>query len=260
MKQVTMESVKQRIAVLESAGKIVGVLGLGGEFELACLRELVSVTEQRDAVVRELAELKNNFNLDVLEKPVWDEYLKYDKEDGIFIWKKRSEKHFQNKRAMSVWNAKYSGKLAGSVHTSKCGHMSIYITINNKKYNAHRVAWEMVNGAIPDGMSIDHIDHNPLNNSIVNLRLATEEEQKKNYPMNIKNKSGYVGVSLCKKTNKWRARISKDGKTIELGESENINEAIALRKAAEKELNFHENHGKGRCFSSQLRESKGAQS
>ncbi|MDU7196966.1 MAG: hypothetical protein E6288_03225 [Enterobacteriaceae bacterium] len=60
MKQVTMESVKQRIAVLESAGKIVGVLGLGGEFELACLRELVAVTEQRDAVVVEMAALKSN--------------------------------------------------------------------------------------------------------------------------------------------------------------------------------------------------------
>ena len=57
MKQVTMESVKQRIAVLESAGKIVGVLGLRGEFELACLRELVAVTEQRDAVVAENAVL-----------------------------------------------------------------------------------------------------------------------------------------------------------------------------------------------------------
>ena len=248
-----MESIRQRINELTYTG----VVSLRGEFELACLRELVAVTEQRDALVVEMAELKDSLHLDKSEKPVWDEYLKYDKEDGVFIWKKRSEKHFQTKRSMNVWNAKYSGKAAGSIHTSKCGYMSIYITINKKKYKAHRVAWEMINGDIPDGMSIDHIDHNSLNNSILNLRLATEEDQKKNYPMNIKNKSGHVGVSLCKKTNKWRARISKNGKTVELGESENINEAIALRKAAEKELNFHENHGKGRSLSSQLRESKG---
>ncbi|MDU1029344.1 MAG: hypothetical protein E7A50_07605 [Clostridiales bacterium] len=57
MKQVTMESVKQRIADLESAGKIVGGLSLSSEFELACLRELVAVTEQRDAVVAENAVL-----------------------------------------------------------------------------------------------------------------------------------------------------------------------------------------------------------
>ena len=54
MKQVTMESVKQRMAVLESAGKIVGVLGLGGEFELACLRELVAVTEHSERVSKSL--------------------------------------------------------------------------------------------------------------------------------------------------------------------------------------------------------------
>ncbi|XWJ91372.1 HNH endonuclease signature motif containing protein [Phytobacter ursingii] len=254
MKQVTMESVKQRISELTYTG----VQSLRGEFELACLRELVAVTEQRDAVVVEMNELKNKLNLDKTKAPIWSEYLEYDKEDGIFIWKKRSEKHFKTKRDMNVWNTKYSGRLAGNVHTSKCGYMSLYITINNKKYSAHRIAWEMVNGVIPDGMSIDHLDHNPLNNSILNLRLATEEEQKKNYPMNINNKSGYVGVSWCKKTNKWRARISRNGKIIELGESKNINEAIELRKAAEKELNFHENHGKGYSFSSQLRESKGA--
>lgn len=58
MKQVTMESVKQRIADLESAGKVVGGLSLSSEFELACLRELAAVTEQRDALVAEMAVLK----------------------------------------------------------------------------------------------------------------------------------------------------------------------------------------------------------
>jgi hypothetical protein len=58
MKQVTMESVQKRIADLESAGKVVGGLSLSSEFELACLRELVAVTEQRDALVVENVELK----------------------------------------------------------------------------------------------------------------------------------------------------------------------------------------------------------
>ena len=61
MKQVTMESVKQRIADLESAGKVVGGLSLSSEFELACLRELVAVTEQRDALVVEMSIVKNDY-------------------------------------------------------------------------------------------------------------------------------------------------------------------------------------------------------
>lgn len=58
MKQVTMESVQKRIADLESAGKVVGGLSLSSEFELACLRELVAATEQRDALVVEMAAIK----------------------------------------------------------------------------------------------------------------------------------------------------------------------------------------------------------
>lgn len=46
-----MESVKQRISELTYTG----VQSLRGEFELACLRELVAVTEQRDALVLENA-------------------------------------------------------------------------------------------------------------------------------------------------------------------------------------------------------------
>ncbi|MHB9331895.1 ead/Ea22-like family protein [Phytobacter ursingii] len=55
MKQVTMESVKQRISELTYTG----VQSLRGEFELACLRELVAVTEQRDALVAENTSQKN---------------------------------------------------------------------------------------------------------------------------------------------------------------------------------------------------------
>lgn len=50
-----MESVKQRISKLASRGNAEHALGLtlNEEFELACLRELVAVTEQRDALVVE---------------------------------------------------------------------------------------------------------------------------------------------------------------------------------------------------------------
>jgi uncharacterized coiled-coil protein SlyX len=54
MKQITMESIRQRIADLESAGKVVGGLSLSSEFELACLRELVAVTEHSERVSKSL--------------------------------------------------------------------------------------------------------------------------------------------------------------------------------------------------------------
>ena len=42
-----------------------------------------------------------------------------------------------------------------------------------KTYYEHQVIWASVNGAIPEGMVIDHIDRNRSNNSIHNLRLTT---------------------------------------------------------------------------------------
>lgn len=73
MKQVTMESVKQRISKLASRGNAEYALGLtlNEEFELSCLRELVAVTEQRDALVAENAVLKSAFNpVDIPEDAV----------------------------------------------------------------------------------------------------------------------------------------------------------------------------------------------
>ena len=49
-----------------------------------------------------------------------------------------------------------------------------------KNLKEHRVIFEMHNGAIPEGLQIDHIDRNPSNNLIGNLRLATGSENRRN--------------------------------------------------------------------------------
>ena len=45
----------------------------------------------------------------------------------------------------------------------------------NRKY-VHRAVWEAFNGPIPDGLQINHIDENKLNNSLTNLSLVTPRE------------------------------------------------------------------------------------
>jgi len=48
--------------------------------------------------------------------------------------------------------------------------------------------------------------------------------------------SGYVGVSWCKRTNKWRAHITVQGKMLDLGRYLLIDDAIAARQEKESSL------------------------
>jgi hypothetical protein len=43
------------------------------------------------------------------------EFLDYDPPTGVLRWKQRQRKWFSSKRACSIWNALYAGKVAGSV-------------------------------------------------------------------------------------------------------------------------------------------------
>lgn len=56
----------------------------------------------------------------------------------------------------------------------KCGIKTnpyLGLTINNKTKLIHRIIWECVNGEIPKGYDIHHIDGNTMNNSIYNLQI-----------------------------------------------------------------------------------------
>jgi len=59
-----------------------------------------------------------------------------------------------------------------------------YLRVNlaygiNKKMLVHRIVWESFNGPIPDDMDVDHIDDNPQNNALSNLRLLSHQDNVK---------------------------------------------------------------------------------
>ena len=59
-----------------------------------------------------------------------------------------------------------------------------YLRVNlaygiNKKMLVHRIVWESFNGPIPDDMDVDHIDGNPQNNALSNLRLLSHQDNLK---------------------------------------------------------------------------------
>jgi len=132
-----------------------------------------------------------------------------------------------------------AGTEVGSVHHSGYRHTFL----NKKTHQVHRIIWMMEYGEYPDGY-IDHIDGNPLNNRIENLRVVSQKINTRNSSKKSSNTSGHIGVSWCKQVSKWRAQISTDAGRKHLGDFENIEDAVLARKNADSLNGYHENHGR----------------
>lgn len=107
----------------------------------------------------------------------------------------------------------------------------------------HQIAWFLIYGEWPIGYQIDHEDRNRLNNSPLNMRKVSCVENSRNRKRQYNNKSGVSGVTFSKEKNKWVARINDGKKRIYLGSYESFDLAVRVRKNAESELGYHENHG-----------------
>jgi len=121
-------------------------------------------------------------------------------------------------------------------------------TINGNSYKLHRLIWIYHNGPIPEGMQIDHINHDRQDNRIENLRLVeNSQENLRNMSMINSNSSGHMGVCYLNGytgRKSWHAYIYVNNKKIGLGKYITKEEAIKVRKEAEEKYGFHPNHGK----------------
>jgi hypothetical protein len=96
-------------------------------------------------------------------------------------------------------------------------HHTGYLSVMHLKkfYMVHRLVWLYHHGFMPP--MLDHIDGNPVNNRIENLRIATATQNQQNKGMQKNNTSGIKGISFFKPSRKWRAQIKVNGKNIYLG-------------------------------------------
>lgn len=85
-----------------------------------------------------------------------------------------------------------TGKSAGYSNPN----IGFRIRLNKKVWYVHRIIYHMFYGQIPDGMVIDHIDGNPFNNRIENLRCTTQAINTRNRCISKRNKTGITGVSV----------------------------------------------------------------
>lgn len=67
------------------------------------------------------------------------------------------------------------------VPSERNGYLRLNFSYEKKNYkrSLHRILYETFIGQIPEGMLVDHIDGNRLNNSLSNLRLVTQSDNMK---------------------------------------------------------------------------------
>lgn len=112
----------------------------------------------------------------------------------------------------SFGNAKrYKDDVVGTIRHNKKSDKKVWIAkVNKIPYVIHRVVWYIVNGELSEEKVIDHIDGNPLNNKIANLRLVSFEINCRNQARQKNNSSGKTGVHFD--GNYWVAQWNENGK------------------------------------------------
>lgn len=144
-----------------------------------------------------------------------DALFKYDAEQGLIFWKVDKGRAKKDNEAGTTRKNNYKD-----------------IKFNGKRTSYARVCWCLYHGNIPQH-TIDHIDGNPQNNRISNLRDVTHADNMKNYPVPSHNTHGYKGVKFDKRSDKWAAAINYEGERVWLGTFRNVEEAAQAYKEAE---------------------------
>lgn len=174
--------------------------------------------------------------------------LQYDPATGELSWRYREIDQEKPLSGQKSFNNRFAGKPAGWV-MPKSGY--VRLLLKGRRYLAHRVIWKMMTGEEPE--QVDHENGDRLDNRWENLRAADNSINMRNQRIPKNNTSGHMGVKFNENPNqaktysggkRWEAVISINGKQKRIGRYHTKEEAVAARKAAEKVLNYHPNHGR----------------
>lgn len=175
-------------------------------------------------------------------------YFNYDSQTGALSVKERPRTDFTT-RCTYVRHKNLVGRTVGS--PNKQGY--IKVCIDGHYHSAHRIAWLMVHGEwvkYPD-FEIDHINGDPADNRLANLRRVTKSKNQRNGGKRANNTSGVHGVNWKPKYNSkpgdgyWVARIWNGPRHVYLGSFKDIQHAQIARRAAERVLGFTDVEARG---------------
>ncbi|TJZ91511.1 HNH endonuclease [Paracoccus gahaiensis] len=133
------------------------------------------------------------------------DWLLYDRQTGRFTWKIMGREWFDTERQQANRNKRCAGKAAFTSAQSK-GHLCA--EIRGRTYLAHQVAWALEYGYWPPE-DIDHINGDPSDNRINNLRAVSRS-------INAKNRRGTRQNSniMITASGSFKVKIQINGKSI----------------------------------------------
>jgi len=161
------------------------------------------------------------------------ELIEYDPATGRLTWRERAG------------NKKHNNRWAGRpalARRQKHGHLGGMVL--RRVAMAHRVAWAIHYGEWPAG-TIDHINGDPSDNRINNLRVVTPHQNSMNRHKKVGTTSNFHGVYYCRRDKRFYAFVKHKCKTHYVGcfsdeeEAARARDIVALRLRGEfAVLNF----------------------
>lgn len=163
------------------------------------------------------------------------ECLSYNPSTGALTWKRRPREHFPTERGFLSWNARFPGRRAGTVNDQGYRQIKLFGVMRAE----HRLVWLLVYGEWPS-QQIDHINREPHDNRLANLRDVSNAENARNAKEARDTASGVKGVTWNCASRKWQARIHDHaGRRLNLGFYEDVKDAIRARSSANETMKYH---------------------
>lgn len=169
--------------------------------------------------------------------------VNYDQFTGAMTWKPRDT----SKPRSKWWNTRFAGKKCGALNDQGYQQVNYYDPNTGARlsFKAHRIAWFIVHGRLPDG-DIDHINQNRSDNRIENLRDVSRSINQRNSSLRSTNRSGVSNVWWNRQEGKWQAGVGVNNKKHYIGLYSDLDEAEKAVKAFREQNGFTANHGRKR--------------
>lgn len=164
--------------------------------------------------------------------------INYDPITGLCAWRNRPIEHFYRRQDWITWNKRMAGKRVGAIANIH-GQDVMVFSFGGKNMRLHRAIWAITYDEWPN--IIDHINGNPLDNRLENLRntdlLGNARNQRKRdgkgFPSGITMRSG-----------NYRVRVRARNKNHNIGTFADFEIALEARDFAMELAGYAPHHGK----------------